>query len=136
MLRMALTPLTPHPHPQLIPEGPQPEICQILLFLLASHSSCCYFLAMLLMRKQLSKINGFKLYLYVARIQNKLQNRNTFPVTKKSISLMLLFLEPASTTATPPPSPSPLVLKTFSALASAGFVQTFFRFLARETRFI
>lgn len=53
---------------------------------------------------------------------------------KKSIWLMLLFLEPASH---PPHRPHPpLSLKTFSALASAGFVQTFFRFLALETRFI
>lgn len=51
---------------------------------------------------------------------------------KKSILLMLLFLELAS----PTPPPFPLLLKTFSALPSAGFVQTFFRFLAQETRFI
>lgn len=50
---------------------------------------------------------------------------------KKSILLMLLFPGPAS----PAPPPLPL-LKTFFALASAGFVWTFFRFLVRETRFI
>lgn len=55
-------------------------------FLSASHSSCCYFLAVLLMRTQLSKINGFKLYLYVPRIQNKLQNRNTFPWQKINLA--------------------------------------------------
>lgn len=43
---------------------------------------------------------------------------------KKSILLMLLFLELASppTPIHPPPPPLPLLLKTFSALPSAGFV--------------
>lgn len=37
----------------------------------------------------------------------------------------------------PPPYPHvALLLKIFSTLASASFVSTFFRFLARETRFI
>lgn len=52
---------------------PRTAFCWVLIL------HCCYFFAMLLMRKQLSKINGFKLYLYVRRVQNKLQNRNTFP---------------------------------------------------------
>ena len=115
MLRMALTPLTTSPHPYGSFLGASARDLPDIAFLLASHSSCCYFLAVLLMRKQLSKINGFKLYLYVARIQNKLQNRNTFPWQKNQSHWCYCSL---SLPPPPPPSPVPIPPSTEGFLCS------------------
>lgn len=53
------------------------------------------------MSKQLSKIDGFKLYLYVPRIQNKLQNRNTFLGRKINLA------DATAPGACPLPAPTP-----------------------------